>query len=139
MADISSIAIGLQSIKTALDITKELRSIDSSLKDAEVKLKLAELIESLSEAKIQLSEARIENQDLKDQIIALEKKFSQQKEVEFKDGHYYAISPKDGQPSGPFCTKCYSDDSKLILVNELPDGMQDFGMYHCPKCGSPSG
>ncbi|MFT5726725.1 MAG: hypothetical protein ACI8PB_000847 [Desulforhopalus sp.] len=39
MADISVIAAGLSSIKTALDITKEFRNIDASFKDAEMKLK----------------------------------------------------------------------------------------------------
>ena len=32
MPDISSISIGLQSIKTAIDISKDLRNIDSSFK-----------------------------------------------------------------------------------------------------------
>ncbi len=139
MTDIGSIAIGLQYIKTALDITEELIGVDSSLKNAKVKLKLAELIEALSEAKIQLSEARNENQDLRDQINSLEKKLTQQDEVEFKDGFYYAKNPKEGQASGPFCSKCHSDDKKLIPVSEQPSEFQDFGKYKCPKCGAISG
>jgi hypothetical protein len=139
MVDISSITIGLQSIKTALDITKELKNIDSSLKDAEVKLKLAELIEALSEVKIQLSEARNENQDLKDAIKALEKELKQQDDVEFKEGFYFLKHPKEGQALGPFCSKCYNDDNKLILVSELPKEVQDFGKFQCPKCNGISG
>ncbi len=139
MTDISSIAVGLQSIKTALDITKGLRNIDSSLKDAEVKLKLAELIEALSEAKVQLSEAREENQNLRDEIRKLEGKLKQQGDVEFKNGFYYLKDAKEGQASGPFCSKCYNDDNKLIMVSELPSAMQDFGKYMCPKCKSTRG
>ena len=139
MVDISSITIGLQSIKTALDITKELRNIDSSLEDAEVKLKLAELIEALSEVKIQLSEARNENQDLKDTIKVLEKELNQQDEVEFREDFYYLKHPKKGRASGPFCSKCYSDDNKLILVFELPKEVQDFGKFQCPKCNDIRG
>ncbi len=134
MPDISSISIGLQSIKTAIDITKDLSNIDSSLKDAEVKLKLAELIEALSEAKIQLSDAREENQDLKIKIKSLKNDLNRQEEVEFKDGYYYIKEPK-----GPFCAKCYSDENKLMLVSELPRSFQDFGKYKCPKCNDVGG
>ena len=139
MPDISSISIGLQSIKTAIDITKDLRNIDSSLKDAEVKLKLAELIEALSEAKIQLSDAREENQNLKIKIKSLENDLNRQDEVEFQDGFYFIKEPKEGQAKGPFCAKCHSDENKLILVSELPSVFQDFGKYKCPKCGNTSG
>ena len=136
MPDINSISISLQSIKTALDISKELRNIDSSLKDAEVKLKLAELIEALSEAKIQLSEARDENQELKDRISELERKLNAPQEVEFREGRYYLANPKESENPGPFCSKCFSDEKKLIPIEELPSGMQDFGRYRCPKCGA---
>lgn len=136
MPDISSIGVGLQSIKTALDITKELRDIDSSLKDAEVKLKLAELMEALSEAKIQLSEARNENRDLKDTISDLEKQLQQRQEVVFRDGHYFLANPQEGENPGPFCAKCHVDENKLIPLGEMPVDMQDFGKYRCPKCGA---
>ncbi|WP_045856538.1 hypothetical protein [Teredinibacter purpureus] len=138
MVDIGSIGVGLASIKTALDITKELRSIDSSLKDAEVKLKLAELIEALSDAKVNLSAARLENQELRDTIVGLESQLNVKQEVEFKNGFYYRVGCKDGQEPGPFCSLCYNDSNKLVAVSELPNGMQDFGKYHCPKCGKTS-
>jgi hypothetical protein len=139
MPDISSISIGIQSIKTAIDITKDLRNIDSSLKDAEVKLKLADLIEALSEAKIQLSDAKEENQELKIKIKSLENDLKCQEEVEFRDGFYYLKEPKSAQAEGPFCYKCYVDEKKLMLVNEMPFGLNDFGKYHCPKCGTNCG
>ena len=136
MVDINAISIGLQSIKTALDITKELRGIDSLLKDAEVKLKLANLVEALSDAKIHLSEAKVENQELKERILELESKLQSKQEVEFREGFYYAKNAETGAASGPFCALCYSDSNKLILVSELPVGMRDFGNFRCPKCGT---
>jgi predicted nuclease with TOPRIM domain len=139
MPDISLIAAGIQSVKTALDITKELRNIDSSFKDAEVKLKIAQLIEALSEAKIQLTEAREENHDLKAKIKELEDQINKQDEVEFSDGFYFLKEPTAGMAKGPFCAKCYSDEGKLILVTELPDDFQDFGRYKWPKCGDIGG
>jgi len=134
MPDLGAISVGLHSIKTALDITKELRSIDSSLKDAEVKLKLAELVEALSEAKIQLSEAREENLELKSIIKELENKINQKGDVVFRDGHYYLSIPQEGKPEGPFCSKCYSDENKLILLDKLPPTFKAIGSYTCPKC-----
>ena len=139
MADMTSIAVGLQSIKTALEITKELRNIDSSLKDVEVKLKLAELIESLSDAKIQLSEAREENQELNNKIRNLEDELNRKDEVEFKDGYYYLKDRSKGKAPGPFCAKCYGDEGKLILVSELPKQLQHFGKFKCPKCNDVGG
>jgi hypothetical protein len=136
MVDVTSISAGLTSLKLALDITKELRNIDSSLKDAEVKLKLAELIEALSDAKILMSEMREENQQLKFKIKDLEKQSTQTDEVKFENGHYFLNLSKEGQASGPFCAKCYSDTNKLIPESELPPAFRDLGKYKCPKCGS---
>jgi len=139
MIDMSIIAAGLQSIKTALDITKDLRNIDFALKDAEIKLKLTELLDALSTVKIQVVEMRDENLNLKDKLRELEDKLSQKDEVEFKDGFYYVKNAREGQAPGPFCAKCYSDDDTLITVSELPSSFQDFGKYECPKCRAISG
>ncbi len=134
MTDLGAISIGIQSIKTALDITKELKGIDASLKDAEVKLKFAELMEALSEAKIQLIEVRDENHALKERIKLLEKKLNQKGEVEYRDGYYYMKESKAGEPDGPFCSKCYNDEEKLILLNKLKGSFTSLGKYNCPKC-----
>lgn len=136
MVDLTSISAGFSSLKMALDITKELRNIDSSLKDAEVKLKLAEIIEALSDAKVLMSEMREENQELKTRIKELEKQLNQTDDVIFENGHYFLKSAKEGQASGPFCAKCYSDSDKLIPESELPSTFHDLGKYKCPKCGS---
>ena len=138
MTDITALSVGLQSIKTAIDITKELRNIDASLKDAEVKLKIIELVEALSEVKLQLSEVRDENLDLKEKIKKLEGKLNQQEEVEFRDNHYFLKNPKQGQAPGPFCSNCYSDGKKLISVSALTGHFQTFGKYRCPKCRATS-
>lgn len=134
MTDINSIALGMQSIKAAIDIAKELRNVDSSLKDAEYKLKIAELIAALSEAKIQLTEANDTISNLKSEIRTLETALKQQQEIEFRDGHYYAADPKVGEAEGPFCNVCYGADKKLILISELPKDMLEFGKYLCPIC-----
>ena len=138
MPDITAISVGLQSIKTALDITKELRNIDASLADAEVKLKIIELMDALSEVKLQISDARDENLDLKEKIKELESKLNLQEEVEFRDNHYFLKNPKSDQAPGPFCSNCYSDGKKLILVSELTGDFQVFGKYRCPKCQAKS-
>ena len=109
------------------------------MKDAEVKLKLAEFIEALSEAKIQLSEARVENQELRERIQTLENDLNTQDDVQFNNGYCYLKEPKEGQATGPFCAKCYSDEGKLILVSELPSNFQDFGKYKCLKCNDLGG
>jgi hypothetical protein len=138
MADIGAIAAGLSSIKIALDITKEFRNIDTSFKDAEMKLKLAELIEALSDTKFALSDVRDENLELKEKVRLLEAKLNQKDEVLFRDGHYYLASPTSGKPEGPFCSKCYSDEDKLILLDEFTPEFRVFGKYNCPKCNAAS-
>ncbi|MFT5726724.1 MAG: hypothetical protein ACI8PB_000846 [Desulforhopalus sp.] len=65
--------------------------------------------------------------DLKDKIRDLEKTLNQKDEVTFRDGHYYLANPVDGKPEGPFCSKCHSDEDKLILLEELTGSFKTFG------------
>ncbi len=134
MTDIGTIADSIQSVKTAINIAKSLKNIDASLQDAEVKIKIAELLEALSEANIQLSEVKAEHLELKAQIHDLEKKISLEGEVVFRDGHYYLDEPKPGKPDGPFCSKCYHDESLLIPLTKQKPPFDRYGEYSCPKC-----
>ncbi|XCN72394.1 MAG: hypothetical protein Q3M24_19180 [Candidatus Electrothrix aestuarii] len=138
MPDISAINAGLTSIKLAIDITKELKDVSSLLKDAEAKLKLADLIEALSEVKIKLYEARDENHELKEAINGLQHKLDIKGDVTFKDGHYFLKNPADDECPGPFCTYCYSNQKKLILVLDLTAPLKHThqAKYKCPECGS---
>lgn len=106
MVDLTSVSIGVQSLKTAIDIAKELRNVDSLMKDAEVKLKIAELIGTLSDAKLSLAEANDEILDLKREIANLKGSLLKKQEVEFRNGIYYSANPKEGEATGPFCPNC---------------------------------
>jgi hypothetical protein len=138
MPDIGSIAVGLSSIKTALDITKDFRNIDNSFKNAEMKSKLIDLMDALSDAKLALYDVRDENLELREQIKTLKEKLTQKDEIIFRDGHYYRAEAVEGKPDGPFCSNCYSDNEKLILLESTPGGLKRLGKYLCPKCNRPT-
>lgn len=75
-----------------------------------------------------------ENTELKEKIRLLEEKIRLLEEEkkdrstkEFKNQAYYF----DGE--GPFCSRCYDDDSKKIRMLEHDNHFGSI-MYVCPKC-----
>ena len=134
MPDIGAISAGITSIKVAIDIAKELKGATSAIKDAEVKLKIAELMEAMAEVKIQLVEAQDENLELKQTIKKLEFALAKQDEVVFRDDYYYLAEPQEGKPEGPFCSNCFTTNSRLTLLTEVTGTFRSFGKYKCPAC-----
>ncbi|MDN4502083.1 hypothetical protein QX776_06700 [Alteromonadaceae bacterium BrNp21-10] len=140
--DITSITAGLSAVKTAIDITKEIQNASSSLEKAQVKLKLAEITENLANAKLQFVEAQEEIVNLRLQIRTLQV-IDDLKNLVKKEGNI--LLPKEsevkGYGTGPWCTKCFEADGKLIsLHHKLGTAMvtskASFSSYkwECPLC-----
>jgi len=139
MSDLNSVYVGLQSVKTAISIVKDLKGVDASLKDAEVKLKMVELLEALTDAKERLIGVREENLELAERVTQLEKLLNTKDSVVFRAGYYFLEEAAPGKPEGPFCSKCYLDNEKLILLEKLSDEFSVFGEFSCPKCKATFG
>lgn len=144
MAGPSSIAAGLQALKTATGIVKKIREIDRSVEAAEMKMQLAELLESLSEAKTKLVEAQEENIQLRERIKSLESVRDLRAEVKLADNVYVPVQGEvESYGSGPWCSKCFEADGQLISLHHkvasaiaTSSGSTASYKWVCPNCGS---
>ncbi|NMO97465.1 hypothetical protein [Paenibacillus lemnae] len=68
-----------------------------------------------------------ENMKLKEENRVLKEKLMIQSELEFRNNQYFRI--KDGIKLGPYCTRCWDAESKLINLHQSNDGYSD-----CPSC-----
>lgn len=104
-----------------VDITWILKAVDA-LKDTDLKIKISELVtENLS--------LKSDNFDLKKKIDAIDEIKTITSQLFVRDKMYF--QKKESQEDGPFCTKCWDDEKKLIRVVNRK-GMDVF--FECPKC-----
>jgi hypothetical protein len=128
--------------KAAIDGLKLLAQYADDVKDVtkrgEFMRIIGELSLELAETQVRLSGHIRENDELKEQVLNLQKKVEALKNPEttlaIKDGLYYT---SDG--GGPFCTCCYDSDRKTIRLAAMPEVMEVLGKYECPKCKSRYG
>ena len=131
MADLTSIAAVLSSVKAATDIAKIIKDSNVSLANAETKLKIAELISTLADVKLELAEVQDALRDKDQNILSLENQLKEQRNLKFDGKLYWA----EGDTT-PFCPACYENGSKLIHLTHM-DGTSDYHAYeHCKICKS---
>ncbi len=92
------------------------------IKDPDLRMKITELYGQNIELKEENHKLRMEQQETKE-------KSKINSELIHKENHYYR--GKDG----PFCTKCWDVDNKLVRLHEgSPGNGQRY--FHCPNCKS---
>lgn len=103
--------------------------------------KLLEIVKD-PDLKIKINDLYGENLKLKEENYTLKKKFDNLKEISdikrklvHEDNHYFIND--DDKTDGPFCTKCWDSDNKLIRIHKggRHDGVQH---YSCPNCKTPT-
>ena len=144
MPDITSINLGLQSLKTAMEIVKAVREADESLSKAETKLKLAELSEALADTKMRLVEAQEEILELRDQLKQQGHKIDLRSQIRIEEGKYVPVG--DGIPGygkGPWCSRCFDSEERLITLHRkagagIATSRRSWSSYvwECPECKS---
>ena len=112
-----------------IDNVKALADMSKKLKDR----KLMELIINLETT---LLEFKADYEDLREQISVLEaenEKLKMQKEISrtlsYELGVYF--TEIKGEREGPFCTRCWDADNKLVRL-----AVQKTGIAQCPECKS---
>jgi len=109
-------------VASALTIVQKAIEFAKKVKDIELESKLLDL-------KGMINDLKGENLDLKEKIGELEKTSKLKSELVVKDEYYY-----QGE-DGPFCTKCFDDEGKLIrVVTEWKQTGQT--CRKCPKCNT---
>lgn len=76
-------------------------------------------------------ELQDENRELRLKVEELENNNILGSEIEFKSGAYYR------NEDGPFCTKCWDVDNKLVRLSTLPRDFGRMGTHTCANCENP--
>lgn len=98
------------------------------IKDPDLKIKISELVSE----NLRLKE---ENFILKNSLKSLEKQNELASLLKFENNHYYLI--KENTKEGPFCSKCWDSEKKLVRIH---NGGSDMGTIYftCPNCKTPT-
>lgn len=105
------------------EIVKDLISIAKTIDNMELKDKILDMQNTFYELTDENRELRLENEQLKNNNIL-------SGQVEFKGYGYYL---KD---DGPFCTRCWDAEQKLIRIAKTSGPFRRLGEYKCPNCDS---
>jgi hypothetical protein len=90
-----------------------------------------EFQEKVMELREQALELQEENLQLRTRLRELEVKVEVKDSLVFRESMYFRV--KDGKEDGPFCSKCYDDDGKVVRLHALHDrDIRD--THHCPVC-----
>ena len=102
----------------------DLKLIATALKEAgraDLQVQILELAEKLREKEERIHTVEQENRSLR-QASDLKARVHPQDEM-------YFVRQDDGRDDGPFCTRCYDTDGKLIRLQ-----VADWDQPKCPKC-----
>lgn len=128
MADVVSVLTGV--ISTA----KKLREVSGKIKDADMKNLIADLNLALANLKLKIADLQKENILLREELEETRKGINIRDTLELRNGLYYLKESMEGRPDGPYCTRCFDADNKLILVAELPKLFRDLAKFECSNC-----
>lgn len=115
--------INLRKGNRTMDIIHQIASVTKAITDAGNH----ELYQTLQEISVKAYELQMENIGLKEKIREYEQKERDDSTKEFKNQTYYFSG------EGPYCTKCYDDESKKIRMLEEDNNIGSI-YYTCPKC-----
>jgi hypothetical protein len=91
-----------------------------------------QLYEKIVELTGMLNEAVADNSALRAQVAELSETLRVKASLRF-DGRAYWTGEGTGPEDGPYCSKCWDDERKLIRLHPH-SGLEDDGMFGCPKC-----
>lgn len=92
-----------------------------------------ELTKQLLEIQKEMQDLQQENFELRKEITELKELDS--KEIEYDDNRTAVYEVKEGnKKEGPYCTRCWEVDRKLVSVHIVKKSMRD--AYACPQCES---
>jgi len=73
-----------------------------------------------------------QNALLQKEIVELKEELKIKGSLIFRENAYYLINEQANKTDGPYCSKCYDDEKKLIHLSPL----QNTNYLKCPKCNS---
>jgi FtsZ-binding cell division protein ZapB len=121
-------------LTTIIGIAGKLRDLAKKIRDADAKNLIADLNLQLVDLKMQIAELREENVRLRGDVAEARHSQDLRSKVELRGKVYFLTEPVQGRPAGPYCSRCFDVDNKLVLVTELEQDFQVFGKYQCNNC-----
>jgi len=107
----------------------EAKSLFSSVLELYKKGSNLEAEQKLQELQEAFIDLKAENLDLREELLQLREKISLKESVKYETPFYYHLN--EGIKDGPFCQKCYDDETKLVrlvIVNDYK------GTHFCKVC-----
>ena len=118
----------------AIKTVQKLREVSQKVKDADTLNLIADLNLSLADLKLQFADLQNENLRLQEELKKSKLQSSFRDKLILKNGLYYFKVAEPNRSDGPYCTRCFDVDEKLVLVAALPRDFQEFGQFSCPNC-----
>lgn len=72
-----------------------------------------------------------ENRELRLKIEELENNQILESEIDYRGGAYYR-----GE-NGPYCSRCWDAENKLVRLSVLPTNFRRMGTHKCANCENP--
>lgn len=121
----------IASISSSIEIVKKLHSLSRKVADADFKMLLADLTNQLGDAKLEAANLKIDLATARERVEELERQASQRAstEPEVHEGAYVF-----GDRTRHYCTGCYDQHGRKILLNEQTGHWTTFGKWECPAC-----
>lgn len=95
-------------------------------------IELYEKLLSIQEKAVEIME---ENQKLLEEKLKLENKLKIKGSLNFETNMYYEVDKKGKRKDGPFCSRCWDHDDKLIRMHQSKKN----GSSWCPECKTYGG
>jgi uncharacterized small protein (DUF1192 family) len=124
----------LSIVSEAIRTLQKLREVTQKMKHVELLNLVADLSLNLAELKLQVAELQEENGSLKAELKKNAQSSSFREKLVLKGSTYFFKEPQENRPDGPYCTRCYDVEEKLVLVTELERAFNPIAKYICPNC-----
>jgi len=121
-------------ISSAIKTVQKLREVAQKRKDADTNTLIADLMLSLSDLKMQFADLQEENLNLKAEIKKIGEQSELRSKLILKNLLYYFKEDEPDRADGPYCTRCFDVESKLVLVTPLFGDFKAFGKFVCHNC-----
>ena len=129
-----SMADALSIVGAAIKTVQKLREVAQKVRDAPTQNLIADLTMTLADLKLQIADLQETNLRLQGEIKSLKEQSSFRDKLEIRGSLYYFKVPEQNRPLGPYCTRCYDVEQKLVLATPVPDEFRVFGKFTCPNC-----
>lgn len=95
---------------------KSVREIARRMHDAELLSAIAELSLDSAQLKSEMADIRQDNTRLRGKLDELRQRAECRSKISIENGMYYLKEAIKGYSEGPFCTRCFDSEGKLITM-----------------------